>query len=216
MVPFTKSVWNWQHVLLAAWFFQREACLIDVNVLYELHQELLVHSQEAAMFRFVLGLAFCTLCAVFVPGMSQAQSLPEECQEAQEVRSPKGQIDLLSKCLDTGRVFGREKATALKQRAIAYMHLGQHKRAIDDVNDAMKLNAGDADNYYLRGLAYRGLGNHSQSVDDSSRAIALEPGFAAAFANRAFSNKALGNTGQAKSDARRATDLDPRVKVPNF
>lgn len=163
---------------------------------------------------FVLTLMALLTCAA--PALSLAQNLPEECQNAQEVRSPKGQIDLLTKCLDTGRVSGHDKATTLKQRAVAYMHLGQHQRAIDDITEAMKLNSGDPDNYYLRGVANRGLGNHRQSVDDSSRAIALEPDFAAAYANRAFSNKALGNAGQARNDARRAVELDPRVKVPSF
>ena len=146
----------------------------------------------------------------------QAQNLPEECREAQDVRSPRGQIDLLTRCLESGRVSGRDKATTLKQRAIAFMHLGQHKRAIEDVNDAMRLNSGDPDNFYLRGMAYRALGDHRQSIDDSSRAISLEPDFAGAYANRAFSYKALGQTGQARNDARRAQDIDPRVKVPSF
>lgn len=156
------------------------------------------------------------LLAMFGASGALAQNLPEQCQEAQDVRSPGGQIELLTRCLDTGRVSGKDKATTLKQRAIAYMRLGQHKRAIDDVNEAMRLNAGDPDNYYLRGLAYRGLGDHRQSIDDSTRAISLEQDFAAAFANRAFSHKALGNVGQAKNDARRALDIDPKVKVPTF
>lgn len=164
-----------------------------------------------------LGIMMC-LAFLVLTGAPAAlgQNLPEQCQEAQDVRSPAGQIDLLTRCLETGRVSGKDKATTLKQRAIAYMRLGQHKRAIDDVNDAMRLNAGDPDNFYLRGLAYRGLGDHRQSIDDSTRAISLEPDFAAAFANRAFSHKALGNVGQARNDARRALDIDPRVKVPTF
>ena len=164
----------------------------------------------------ILVLLLVTLLATLGPAPGLSQDLPEACREAQDVRSPKGQIDLLTKCLESGRVSGRDKATTLKQRAVAFMHLGQHRRAIDDVNEAMRLNSGDPDNYYLRGLAYRGLGEHRQSVDDSSRAISLEPDFAAAYANRAFSQKALGNTGQARNDARRASELDPRVKVPSF
>lgn len=168
------------------------------------------------MKRSVLVLLLALSVSSAAPWGASAQDLPAECREAQDVRSPRGQIDLLTKCLDTGRVSGRDKATTLKQRAVAFMHLGQHRRAIDDVNEAMRLSSGDPDVYYLRGLAYRGLGEHRQSIDDSSRAISLEPDFAAAYANRAFSHKALGNTGQARNDARRASELDPRVKVPSF
>ena len=158
------------------------------------------------------SLLLMLLCAV----QALAQGLPQECQEAQEVRSPQSQIELLTRCLETGRVSGNEKATAIKQRAIAYMHLGQHQRAIDDINQALRINSGDADNYYLRAVSQRALGNHRQSVEDSSRAIGLEPDFAAAYANRAYSQKALGNVSQARNDARRAHDLDSRVRVPSF
>jgi len=158
--------------------------------------------------------------SLMVPGLAaprvQAQNLPQECQEAQEVRSPQAQVELLTSCLETGRLNGGEKATALKQRAVAYMHLGQHQRAVDDVTQAMKLKPGDPDNYYLRGVSSRALGKHQQSIEDSTRAINLESKFAAAYANRAFSHKALGNTSMAKSDARRAVELDPKVKVPWF
>lgn len=141
---------------------------------------------------------------------------PQACQEAMETRSPQAQVDLFTRCLNSGGVSGDEKATAYKQRAIAYMHLGRHQLALDDINQAMKIKPDDSDNFYLRGFAYRALGQLKQAVEDSSRAIALEPGFAAAYANRAFAHKALGNLGQAQSDARRAKELDSGVKVPTF
>lgn len=149
-------------------------------------------------------------------GVAQAQKLPQECQEAMAVRSPQAQVELFSRCLDTGRLSGADKATTLKQRAVAYMHLGRHQRAIDDVNAAMKLRSDDPDNYYLRGMAYRALGQHRQSIEDSTRAINMDSKFAAAYANRAYSLKATGQESQARSDARRAQELDPRVKVPGF
>lgn len=163
------------------------------------------------------ALVFCgVLIACFSSVSVLAQGLPAACNEAQSVRSPQSQVELLTSCLDSGALSGNDKATTYKQRAVAYMHLGQHQRAIDDIERALRLNSGDSDSYYLRGLAYRALGQHQKAIDDSTRAINLEPDFAAAYANRAFSNKALGNTSQAKSDARRAQDIDPSVKVPYF
>lgn len=166
--------------------------------------------------RHAATMLFCLLLLGLAAPRVQAQNLPQDCQEAQEVRSPQAQVDLLTSCLETGRLNPNERATTLKQRAVAYMHLGQHQRAVDDVTQAMKLKPGDPDNYYLRGVSNRALGRHQQSVDDSSRAIGMDSNFAAAYANRAFSYKALGRTSMAKSDARRATELDPKVKVPWF
>lgn len=148
--------------------------------------------------------------------LAVAQDLPQECKDAQEIRSPQGQVDMLTQCLDTGRLSGEAKATTFKQRAIAYMHLGRHQLALDDINQAMKLKPDDADVYYLRGFAYRALGQYQRALEESNRAIGMDPSFAAAYANRAFAHKALGNASQARSDARRAHDLDPTVKVPWF
>lgn len=158
----------------------------------------------------------CLLLAALCHAEALAQALPPECEEAMGLRSPQAQVELFTRCLDTGRLSGGAKATTYKQRAVAYMHLGHHQRAIDDINEAIRLKPGDPDNYYLRGVAHRGLSQHQQAVEDSSRAIALEPDSAAAYANRAYSQKALGNIGQAKADARRARELDPSVRVPTF
>ncbi|MBU1230935.1 MAG: hypothetical protein KKA55_03455 [Proteobacteria bacterium] len=147
---------------------------------------------------------------------SLAQNLPKECREAMDVRSPQAQVELFTRCLDTGRLSWNDKATTFKQRAVAYMHLGQHQRAVDDINQGIKLKPEDADNYYLRSVAYRALGQHQRAVADCDRALGLEPDFAAALGNRAFAHKALGNIGQAKADAQRARHLDPTVKVPTF
>ncbi len=145
-----------------------------------------------------------------------AQDLPQECRQAMEVRSPQGQVDLFTRCLDTGRLSGETKATTLKQRAVAYMHLGQHKRSIEDINQAVKLKPDDADNYYLRGFSYRALSENQRAVEDCTRAINLDRNFAAAYATRAFAHKSLGNLSQARSDAQRALSLDSSVKVPSF
>ena len=161
--------------------------------------------------------AFCLVLLLnIIAPQVLAQDMPQECKEAQEIRSPQGQVDMLTLCLESGKLRGDEKATALKQRSIAYMHLGQHPRAIQDINQAIKLRPDDSDNFYLRGFAYRFLSQYQQALDDSNRAINLDPNFAAAYANRAFVHKALGNDGQARSDARRALELDPKVKVPRF
>lgn len=165
---------------------------------------------------FVPALLCCVLLLAVNATSAYAQDLPQECRQALEVRSPQGQIELFTRCLDSGRVNGESKATTLKQRAVAYMHLGQHKRAIDDINQAVKLKPDDADNYYLRGFSYRALNENQRAVEDCNRAINLDRNFAAAYATRAFAHKSLGNFSQARSDAQRALLLDSSVKVPSF
>lgn len=158
----------------------------------------------------------CVLLVTFAAAQAPAQDLPQECRDALEARSPQAQVDLFTSCLDTGRLSGETKAVTFKQRAVAYMHLGRHQLALEDVEQAVKLTPGDADVYYLRGFAYRALGQYQRAVEESNRAIGLEPNFAAAIANRAFAYQALGNVGQAKADARKARELDPKVRVPRL
>jgi tetratricopeptide (TPR) repeat protein len=159
---------------------------------------------------------FCLFFAAAIAGPALAQDMPQECKEGLESRSPQAQVDLFSSCLETGRLRGDDKVTTLKQRAVAYMHLGRHQLALEDINQALKIKSDDSDLFYLRGFAYRALGQYQRAIEDSNRAIGLESDFAAAFANRAFANQALGNINQARSDARRAKELDPKVKVPRF
>jgi len=159
---------------------------------------------------------FALLLSTFIAATALGQGLPKECQEAWETRSPQAQVDLFGRCLGNEGLRPEDKFATLKQRAIAYMHLGRHQRAIDDLNQAEKIKPGDSDLFYLRGFAYRALGQHDRSIEDSTKAINLDSNYAPAYSNRAFSYKAQGNINRAKSDARRAQDLDPSVKVPTF
>jgi len=154
------------------------------------------------------------LACLAIPALVQGQ--PQECKEAQESRSPQAQVDLFTICLDSPGLQGDERAQTYKQRAVAYMHLGRHQFALDDINQGMKLKPDDSDMYYLRGFAYRALGQHQKAIEDSNRAISMDPTFAAAYANRAFAYQALGEKSRAKSDAMRAKELDPSVKVPRL
>lgn len=161
--------------------------------------------------------AMTLLCLLLMTATAAlAQDLPQECKDAMEVRSPQGQVDMFTKCLNTRLMSTENKATTYKQRAVAYMHLGRHQFALDDANQAIRLKPDDADAYYLRGFAYRALGRYQEAVDDSNRAISMDSEFAAAYANRAFAYQGLGNTSRAKADAMKAKDLDPKVKVPMF
>jgi tetratricopeptide (TPR) repeat protein len=166
--------------------------------------------------RFAVAILAASLVLGPLAQRAAGQNLPQACKDALEVRSPQAQIDLFTQCLETPGLYGSERASTFKQRAVAFMHLGQHQRALSDIEQAIRLKNDDADSYYLRGFAYRALGQNQRAVEDSTRAISMDSGFAAAYANRAFAYKSLGNVNAAKADARRARELDSSVKVPWF
>ncbi len=165
--------------------------------------------------RYALASLGCLTLLLAVAPTAAAQALPSDCRQAMNIRSPQTQIELFTRCLDNSGVSGPTRADVLKQRAISYMHLGQHQRAVNDIDEALRLRP-DADGYYLRSVSLRALGRLDSALADCDRAIGMEPDNAASYANRAYINQALGNKAQARSDVQRARELDPSVRVPSL
>ena len=61
--------------------------------------------------------------------------------------------------------------------------MGQHRRAIDDLNRAIELDPNLATAYLNRGAAYNSLGQYERAIDDLARAIKLDPRNAGAHTN---------------------------------
>ena len=57
--------------------------------------------------------------------------------------------------------------------------------AIDDYDEAIRLDPQFASAYYNRGLAYQRLGQSERAIKDFNEAIRLNPQYAAAYNNRA-------------------------------
>ena len=64
---------------------------------------------------------------------------------------------------------------AYRQRGLTHNALGQMEKAIQDFNQAQKLNPKDPEVYYSRGMAHRRLGKNDQAVADYTEAIKLDP-----------------------------------------
>ncbi|MGB6044145.1 MAG: tetratricopeptide repeat protein [Pirellulales bacterium] len=70
-------------------------------------------------------------------------------------------------------------------RASAWWARGDHKRALNDFNQAIKLGYQQADAYTSRGMFHAALGNYKKAVADYSKAIKLDDKDAAPWINRA-------------------------------
>ena len=66
----------------------------------------------------------------------------------------------------------------------------QH-RAIQDYDQAVRLNPGNPDHFVSRGVAYDAKGQYDRAIQDYDQAIRLRPGFVLAFVDRgiAYANK---------------------------
>ena len=61
---------------------------------------------------------------------------------------------------------------------------GRYEQAIEDYDQAIRLNPEDADAYYNRGIVYYELGQLERAIEDYDEAIRLNPEYTKAYYNR--------------------------------
>ncbi len=98
---------------------------------------------------------------------------------------------------------------ALNNRAATYIITGNYNQAIDDCNEAIKIDPKYEKAYFNRGRSYQMLGNYDQAIADFNKAVALNPKFAEAYNNRGAAYGALGDYNQAIVDFSKAIVLKP-------
>jgi tetratricopeptide (TPR) repeat protein len=91
------------------------------------------------------------------------------------------------------------------------IHLGNrsYDRAIDDYDEAIRLDPKYATGFSNRGLAYDRKGQIDRAIDDYDEAIRLDPKYANAFNNRGFAYQRKGQIDRAIEDYDEAIRLNP-------
>ena len=84
---------------------------------------------------------------------------------------------------------------------------GRLTEAIQDYDEAIRLDPQFTHAYNNRGIAYDDLGQFQRAIQDFDEAIRIDPQFAEAYANRAIAYTLLGNDAEAKLDIERAVEL---------
>ena len=79
--------------------------------------------------------------------------------------------------------------------------------AIQEFDEAIRLNPQLAEAYVNRGGTYDNLGQPQRAIQDYDEAIRIDPEFAGAYANRAFAYTGLGKDTEAQQDVERAIAL---------
>ena len=95
-------------------------------------------------------------------------------------------------------------------RGGAYRNLGQSQRAIQDYDEAIRLNPEFIEAYYSRGSIYDNLGQPHRAIQDYDEAIRLDPNLALAYSNRGLAYHNLGQPRRAIQDYDEALRLDPQ------
>ena len=102
---------------------------------------------------------------------------------------------------------------AWAMRATAQRWQGRLDNAIQDINEAIRLNPSTAW-YNNRGLTYYKMKDQDRAIADYNEAIRLDPNNSFAYYNRANAYRSKGDFTQAKGDYQEAIRLNPRDPNP--
>ncbi len=163
------------------------------------------------MIRLVsVSIGFLTVFGAVLAPPVRAQT-PQQRQwcDGQHGVSPDQQISGCTAIIGSTRDKPSILATAFNNRAGAYFSQGLFEQAIQDLDQAVKLNPNYARAFVHRGRVYRSIGQYDHAIQDFDRAIKLEPNYPHAFVERGSVYSRQGQHKRAIQDFDQAIRLDP-------
>lgn len=121
----------------------------------------------------------------------------------------KRQIRGCTEYIRSGKALGPNLAVAYTNRGIAYASAGDHKRALADFDEAIRLAPDSPFPYYNRGNAYYDRQDFERALADYNAAIERGPELALAYYNRGLAHQKLGHREKSIEDYQKALSLDP-------
>jgi tetratricopeptide (TPR) repeat protein len=118
-------------------------------------------------------------------------------------------VSACSAIVQSDQLEVEDVANALNRRGHAYFNLGQTERAIQDFDEAIKLDPNSVQGFYNRAIAYFRIHQTDRAVRDFDQAIKLDPNNTYALTNRGVVYAAAGQYARALQDFDRAIGLDP-------
>ena len=121
---------------------------------------------------------------------AQTQQQKDWCASKNDATQDQ-RISSCSEILQSGAGTENFRSRVLNNRGNAYKSEGQYDRAIQDYDQAIRLDQNYAVTFLNRGVAYSGKTQYDHAIQDYDQAIKLNPNSALAFHNRgaAYSKK---------------------------
>jgi tetratricopeptide (TPR) repeat protein len=107
-------------------------------------------------------------------------------------------------------------AAAYIRRSIAYIEKADFDRALADCDQAIRLDANNAEAYKERSIVWDKKGNLDRAIDDSEQVIRLNLIDAAGYNNRGYFRYKKGDLDGAMADYDSAIRLDPKLIKPHI
>jgi tetratricopeptide (TPR) repeat protein len=151
-------------------------------------------------------LPFVLLHIAGLSGAATAQTLD---QQRCSTPDPDLRISGCTAMIQSGHETPQNLAVAFSHRGLAYGRKRQYDRAIQDFDQAIRLNPNNAIAFSNRGAAYASKGQYDRAIQDFDQAIRLNPNNADAFSNRGAAYGRKGQPDRAIQDFDQAIRLNP-------
>jgi len=119
-------------------------------------------------------LAVAAVAAVLLAGPVAARSRDENWSQCKDANDPDLKINACTELIQSGQETTTNLAIAFNSRGNAYTDKGQYDRAIQEYDQAIKLNSKYATPYYNRGIAHYALGQFEDAAADFEQNLALD------------------------------------------
>jgi tetratricopeptide (TPR) repeat protein len=154
------------------------------------------------------ALCTCVLlgAAMAATGQSRQENLTE-CQSGDTDSRIAGCTALIQAGQDTTKNL----SVIYNNRGSAYNGKRDYDRAIQDYNEAIRLNPSYSYTYRERGLAYNGKRDYDRAIQDYNEAIRLNPSDASAYSDRGLAYEMKDDYDRAIQDLDAAIHLNPNL-----
>jgi len=123
--------------------------------------------------------------------------------------TPAAALQSCSAAIGAGDRSNAELARLYNSRGIAHQALQDLALALQDYDQALRLDPRYSDAFGNRGTVYHAKGIYDRAIQDYSAAIRLNPRAQVAFRSRGIAHFCLGHFDEASSDLTAALDMDP-------
>ncbi len=123
------------------------------------------------------GLAMALAALAFQGHAAQAQTDQQWdwCEGGEGAPSEQAEINACTQILNSGHLSREDRAYALYNRGYSYGEIGQYRRAIQDLDESIRLSPEHAETWYTRHLCKERLGDNAGAQADYLRAKQLDP-----------------------------------------
>jgi tetratricopeptide (TPR) repeat protein len=156
------------------------------------------------------------IVALFVAAVLLARPAAADDPEACHKLSGDVAITACSRAITSGKYQGHALSTFYYNRGIKHGAKGDKDRAIQDYDQAIRLNPKDAAAFNNRGWVYFEKKDYDRAMKDYNEAIRLGPKLVNARDNRGLLYFTLGRLDQAIADFDIAVKLDPKDAAPLY